>query len=140
LLLGAKIAPGLQGAEVEMPLSEDEERILQEIARGFYANDPNSARRIGRTTLPRYLARNCKWAAVGFLAGLAVLLVSFASSWYIGVFGFLVMLASGIVFTQNLRRMGQHGWRQLTRSTKARSLNESLSEAKERFRRRLGGD
>ena len=75
-----------------MPLNENEERILQEIEQRFLAHDPESANRLGSTTLPKYLARNCKWAALGFLAGLVVLLVGFASSWVVGVFGFAVML------------------------------------------------
>ena len=54
-----------------MPLNENEERILNEIEQRFYANDPESARRIGSTTLPKYLARNCKWATLGFVVGLA---------------------------------------------------------------------
>ncbi|MGI8493421.1 MAG: DUF3040 domain-containing protein [Acidimicrobiales bacterium] len=121
-----------------MPLSEDEERILHEIERRFYAHDPHSAKRIESTTLPRYLARNCRWGALGFLVGLVVLLVSFASSWVLGIFGFVMMLGGAVVFTQNLRRMGQHGWRQLTSSEKARQVNEAIGETRRRFRRRFG--
>ncbi|MGH9059249.1 MAG: DUF3040 domain-containing protein [Acidimicrobiales bacterium] len=123
-----------------MPLSEDEQRILHEIERRFYAHDPESARRIESTTLPRYLARNCRWAALGFIAGLVVLVVSFASSWVLGVVGFVVMLASAFVFIQNLRRMGQHGWRQLTQSMKAQRFNEAWADANKRLRRRFGDD
>lgn len=123
-----------------MPLNENEERILHEIEQRFYANDPESAHRIGSTTLPGYLARNCKWAALGFVAGLIVLVVGFASSWIVGGFGFLIMLASAIVLTHNLRRMGQHGLRQLSGAVKARNLNGSIDDAARRFRRRFGGD
>ena len=56
-----------------MPLNEHEDRILQEIEQRFYDHDPESARRIDSTTLPRYLARNCRWALLGFLLGLIVL-------------------------------------------------------------------
>jgi len=125
--------------DFDVPLNENEERILHEIERRFYANDPESARRM-ETTLPRYLARNCKWAALGFLAGLVVLLVGFASSWVVGVFGFMVMLASAIVLTHNLRRMGQHGLQQLSGSMKGRKFNEAIDDAARRFRRRFGGD
>ncbi|MBO0731146.1 MAG: DUF3040 domain-containing protein, partial [Acidimicrobiaceae bacterium] len=90
-----------------MPLSEDEERILHQIEQNFYAHDPQSAKRLRSTTLPRYLARNCRWAALGFLVGLIVLLASFASNWIVGIFGFVIMLGSAVVFTENLRRMGQ---------------------------------
>ena len=123
-----------------MPLNENEERILHEIEQRFLANDPDSARRLGSTTLPKYLARNCKWAALGFLAGLVVLLVGFASSWVVGVFGFVIMLVSAIVLTHNLRRMGQHGIQQLSASMRGRKFNEAVDDATRRLRRRFGGD
>ena len=120
-----------------MPLSEGEERILHEIEQRFYAHDPESARRIESTTLTRYLARNCRWSALGFIAGLIVLMVSFASSWVLGVFGFLLMLGSAIVFVQNLRRMGEHGIRQLREAVKAGNA-AGWGDVTRRFRR--GGD
>lgn len=123
-----------------MALNENEERILHEIEQRFYAHDPESARRIGSTTLPKYLARNCRWAALGFLAGLIVLLVGFASSWIVGIFGFVVMLASAIILTHNLRLMGRHGLRQLAASMRARNFNESVDDALRRLRRRFGHD
>lgn len=120
-----------------MPLSEDEQRILQQIEQRFYAQDPQSARRIGSTTLPRYLAGNLRWSTLGFLLGLAVLLFSFATSWVLAVFGFAIMLASAIVFVHNLRRMGRHGWDQLTRSVEARRVGESFADARQRLRKRF---
>jgi hypothetical protein len=123
-----------------MPLSEDEKRILNEIEQGFYKRDPQSAKRISGTTLPRYLARNCRWAFLGFLAGLVILLVSFASSWVLGVVGFVVMTAAAIVFVQNLRRMGRHRWQELTANLNERSLSERYAEMARRLRRRLGDD
>ena len=121
-----------------MPLSEDEERILRQMEQGFYDQDPQSARRIGSTTLPRYLAGNLRWSALGFILGLAVLLASFATSWVLAVFGFAIMLASAVWFTQNLRRMGRHGWNQLSKSLKARDLGASLEDTRRRLRRRFG--
>jgi hypothetical protein len=123
-----------------VPLSEDEQRILQQMEQGFYAQDPQSARRIGSTTLPRYLAGNLRWATLGFVLGLAILLASFATSWVLAVFGFAIMLASAVWFTQNLRRMSRHGWEQLTKSIKARNLGESLDDTRRRLRRRFGED
>ncbi len=121
-----------------MPLNEDEERILAEIERQFHASDPDSARRIGSTTLQRYLARNCKWAAVGFVAGLVILLAAFASSWILGIFGFLVMVASAVVLIQNLHKMSRLGLEQMSRSMSARSLNQAVEDFSRRLRRRLG--
>ncbi len=121
-----------------MPLNEDEERILAEIERQFHASDPDSARRIGSTTLQRYLARNCKWAAVGFVAGLIILLAAFASSWILGIFGFLVMVASAVVLIQNLHKMSRLGLEQMGRSMSARNLNQAVEDFSRRLRRRLG--
>jgi hypothetical protein len=123
-----------------VPLNENEERILQEIERQFHANDPDSARRIGSTSLPRYLARNCKWAALGLLTGLAILLVSFSSSWVLGGFGFLVMVVSAVVLIQNLHRMGRFGIQQMTASVSGRSFSEAIEDAARRIRRRFSND
>lgn len=123
-----------------MPLSEEEQRKLREIEQRYYAHDPKSAERIGHTTLPRYLARNCAWAALGFVLGIVVLLVSFAFSWVLAIIGFLIMVASALWFTQNLRKMGAHGWRQLNQSLQSSDFNERIEETRKRFRRRLDDD
>jgi len=116
-------------------LNEDEERILQEIERQFHADDPESARRIGSTTLPRYLARNCRWAALGFVIGLLILVVAFASSWIIGIFGFLIMVASAVILIQNIRKMSKLGLEQVTRSISGYRLDDAARRFRGRFRK-----
>ena len=123
-----------------MPLSEDEQRILHEIERRFYEHDPEYAKSIESTTLYRALGRNCKWAALGFLGGLVILLVSFASNLYLGAFGFGVMLVSAIIFTQNLRKMGRAGWQQMTEQMRIRSVNDILGDTRRRLRDRFKRD
>ena len=123
-----------------MPLNEDEQRILQEIERQFHADDPESARRISSTTLPRYLARNCRWSGLGFVVGLVILVVAFASSWIIGVFGFLIMVASAVVLIQNVRKMSRLGLQQVTKSMGRQSLTETMDEAARRLRGRFHRD
>ena len=49
-----------------MPLSEDEQRILDEIERSFYKHDPAFARNVSTATLTRQAGRNCKLAALVF--------------------------------------------------------------------------
>jgi Protein of unknown function (DUF3040) len=134
--MGAQPAGG--EGQSQVPLSEDEQRILQEIEQRFYAHDPDSARRFSSTTLTKYLARNCKWAAVTFLVGFVVLVVSFATSLFLGLFGFVIMLTGAVFFIKNLRRMGQHGWQQLGQSLRNRHVGENIEDAKRRLRRRLG--
>ena len=55
-----------------MPLSEDEERILQEIAQRFYEDDPSFAREVSETTLYRHTVRRMKWSVVGLVDGMRI--------------------------------------------------------------------
>lgn len=123
-----------------MPLSEDEQRILHQIEQQFYESDPAFARGVGKTTLYRHAGRNLKWAALGFVCGFAVLIVSFASSLVLGFAGFLVMLGSAVVFERNLRKMGRAGWRQMSDTMRTHNLREAVGDAGKRIRKRFKRD
>ena len=123
-----------------MPLSEEEQRILSEIERRFYASDPKTAHQLSTTTLYKHAGRNCKWAAVGFVAGLALLLVSFASSLILGALGFLIMLGSAFVFERNLRKMGRAGWHQWTQTMRTNGVRERMGSVGDRVRDRFKRD
>ena len=127
---------------VEVPLSEDEQKVLSEIERQFYESDPAFAREVGSTTLYSHAGRNLKWAGLGFVAGLVIMLVSFASSIFLGVSGFVVMLGSAVVFERNLRKMGKAGWHSVSRSMRAGGLRTYVSDAgrrvRDRFRKNQG--
>ena len=120
-----------------VPLSEDEQRILHEIEQQFYEHDPDFAREVGSTSLYRHAGRNLKWAALGFFAGFALLVASFASSLFLGFVGFLVMLACAFVFWSNLRKMGKAGWHQVSESMRAGNLRDYFGDAGQRIRRRF---
>lgn len=123
-----------------MPLSEDEERILQEIAQRFYEDDPSFAREVSETTLYRHTVRRMKWSVVGLLVG-AVFLVAMLSTSYLYSFGgFLMMLACALVFERNLRKLGKAGLDQLSRSVRANGLREALGGAGQRMRDRFKRD
>jgi hypothetical protein len=121
-----------------VPLSEDEQRILHEIERQFYEQDPAFARQVGSTTVYSHAGRNLKWAAAGFAVGLVVMLFSFATSLVLGVIGFGVMFACAVVFERNLRRMGKAGWSSLT--VPGGGLKSSFGSARQRFRDRFKRD
>jgi hypothetical protein len=123
------------GEETEMPLSEDEQRILQEIEAQFYATDPQLAQQVSETTLYRHAARNIKWAALGFVAGFVVLVLSFASSLLIGFAGFLVMLACAFIVERNVRKLGRAGLDSLTASMKGNRLKNLFGEAGRNLKR-----
>ena len=120
-----------------MPLSEDEQRILQEIEQQFYEHDPHLAREVGSTTLYRHAGRNLKWAAAGFVAGFVLLIFTFASSLLVGFAGFVVMLTCAFIFERNLRKMGRAGWQSMTETMKAGNLREYFGDAGNRLRRRF---
>ena len=63
-----------------MPLSPEEQRILQDIEKSFYEHDPQFSRKVSETTIYRVGGRNLKWLALGFVAGLVLLLWSFTQS------------------------------------------------------------
>ena len=126
--------------EVGVPLSEDEQRILQEIEQQLYESDPDYANKVGSTTLYRHAGRNLKWSALGFIAGFALLIASFASSLVLGFAGFLVMLACAFVFERNLRKMGRAGWQQVTESMRAGHLRDYFGDAGKRLRDRFRRD
>jgi len=126
-----------QGPSV--PLSEEEQRILHEIERNFYERDPDFARGVSQHTLYRHAGRNCKWAALGFLAGLVILVVSFffAFSLVVGVLGFFLMLGCALVFERNLRKMGKAGWQSATQSVRDRGLPDALGDVRGRMKKRF---
>jgi hypothetical protein len=125
----------------ELPLSEDEERILKDIEREFYESDPAFAREVRETTLYRHAWRNIKLSLVGFVAGLVLLVVALASSYLLAFGGFLVMLGCALVIERNARKMGRAGLDAMTKNVKAgNGLREYLGTSSERMRERFRRD
>lgn len=122
-----------------MPLSEDEQRILQQIEQQFYESDPAFAREVGSTTVFTHAFRNLKWATAGFLVGVVIMIWGLAVWFGIAFGGFLVMLASALVFERNARRLGRAGMEQMTASFRAAGLRDYFGSTgkkmRERFRR-----
>ena len=61
-------------------------------------------------------------------------------SWVVGVFGFVVMLASTVMLIQNVRRIGRRGIEELRQSIGSRSLADAVEDAARRLRQRFGRD
>jgi hypothetical protein len=119
-----------------VPLSEDEQRILQEIEQQFYEHDPHLAREVGSTTLYRHAGRNLKWSVAGFILGLVVV-VAFLQNLLVAFAGFVIMLGCALIFERNLRKMGRAGWQQMTETMRAGNLREYFGDAGNRIRRRF---
>ena len=123
-----------------MPLSEDEQRILDEIERSFYKHDPAFARNVSTATLTRQAGRNCKLAALVFVVGLVILLTEFANMFWLGAIGFLIMLGSALVFATNFRRLSRETFQQAKRNIRLGSLGSTLGDQRRRFRERFKRD
>lgn len=120
-----------------MPLSEEEQRVLKEIERSFYENDPEFAKQVSSKTLYKHAGRNLRWASLGFVGGLVLLVTSFASYLVLGIAGFLAMLFSALIFERNLRAMGKAGLQSISDSMRARGGVSNISDARRRFRQRF---
>jgi Protein of unknown function (DUF3040) len=123
-----------------MPLSEDEQRILQEIEENLTETDPRLVQEVSETTLYRHSARAIKWAAVGLVAGLALLVLTFTQVLLLGVVGFLIMLACLLVIERNVRKLGKAGLDNLTSSVRAGALKNMFGNAGRRWRERWRRD
>lgn len=120
-----------------VPLSEDEQRILQQIEKNFYDSDPAFAREVREKTLYRHAGRNLKWAGGGFLGGLAVLVLSFTSSLFLAFVGFLVMLGCAFVLFENARKVGKAGLQSVSQRTGniSDAFGDRSKKLRERFKR-----
>ncbi len=92
-----------------MPLSDHEQRILEEIERQFQRTDPALATQVENTTVYRDAARHLRYAVAGFVIGLIVMVSTFSWSLPLGLVGFAIMLVSALWFDRHLRRMGRAG-------------------------------
>ena len=89
-----------------MPLSEHEQRQLEQIEQALYAEHPRFARAV-RASDPRvHYRRRVIQAAVGFLVGVGLLVAGVAiKDLWIGVAGFVVMLACSMWALSSYRHM-----------------------------------
>ena len=111
----------------DVPLSEDEQRILSEIEQQLYESDPALAREVGSTTVYSHASRNLRWAVLGFLVGLAVMIFTLTTSFWLAFLGFAIMLAAALYFEQNARRLGRAGLQQLSQSMRGGGLRNIVA-------------
>ena len=99
-----------------MPLSDHEQRLLEQIERALYAEDPKFASSVRATDLRTHYRRRLIRSAIGFVVGLAILLAGVVTQAFylvVGVIGFLVMLGFAL--------LGVSAWRRLTGSRPGRA-------------------
>lgn len=84
-----------------MPLDDKEQRILEEIERQFYEEDPDLARAVKRIERPSRIG--LKLSIVGVLAGLAIVIAYVAVNTWVAVVGFALLVASATSLVNGLR-------------------------------------
>ncbi len=124
-----------------MPLSEHEQRLLEQMERALYAEDPKFASSL-RSSGPKPGARRS--AVVGVLAalaGVAALVAGAATSFVIiGVLGFVLMLVGTVLVIRALRApAADTGGAPAPSKPAAAKKAGFMDKAEERFRKRREG-
>ncbi|MRJ77806.1 DUF3040 domain-containing protein [Aeromicrobium sp. SMF47] len=135
-----------------MPLSDEEARLLHQLEQSLAAEDPDFASTLRGSKLMAHNRRVALLAVLGFIAGIAILFGGAVSKQtWLGVFGFVAMLASAYVFTIAWRRGiggpedqhgtpaggGSRGGRPGRQSKRSGSFVDRMEE---RWQRRRDGD
>ncbi|SMQ15696.1 Protein of unknown function [Streptomyces sp. Ag82_O1-12] len=93
-----------------MPLSEHEQRMLEQMERALYAEDPKFATALEGSGLRTYTRRRVYQAVAGFLVGIALLMAGMvAKQVWLSVVGFLVMLGCAVLAVTGWRKAPKPG-------------------------------
>jgi Protein of unknown function (DUF3040) len=96
-----------------VPLSEHEQRMLEQMERALYAEDPKFATALEGSGLRTYTRRRVYQAVAGFLVGIALLMAGMvAQQIWISVVGFLVMLGCAVLAVTGWRKGPKQGEQQ----------------------------
>jgi len=80
--------------EDPVPLSEEELRLLDQMERALVEEDPKFASTLRGTAMRTSARRRLIIAGFGFALGITLLFVGVLTEWYVGIVGFVLMLAS----------------------------------------------
>jgi hypothetical protein len=116
-----------------MPLSPDEQRILDEIEERLAQEDPRLAEAVSRTSLYTHIARRIRWSLLAFLAGF-LMMMAFPVSLSIAAIGFGVMLAASLVIYRYLKQLGRDQVRAMQQQAGRFSVTGLLARLAGKFR------
>ncbi|MFP1623895.1 DUF3040 domain-containing protein [Streptomyces sp. 5K101] len=124
-----------------MPLSEHEQRMLEQMERALYAEDPKFATALEGSGLRTYTRRRVYQAVAGFLVGIALLMAGMvAQQIWISVVGFLVMLGCAVLAVTGWRKAPKPGEQQAPGGSAGRRQSHPrrsmMNRIEERWQRR----
>ncbi len=100
------IEPLIQTLVEYMPLDDKEQKILADIERQFYDEDPELARAVKKIEKPTRIG--VRLSLVGVVAGLVVVIAYVSTTW-VAVLGFALLVASATALVNALRLRGWSG-------------------------------
>ncbi|MFB7471096.1 DUF3040 domain-containing protein [Kitasatospora sp. NPDC056184] len=121
-----------------MPLSEHEQRLLDQMERALYAEDPKFASALEGTGLRTYTRRRVYLAVGGFVVGIGLLMGGMVvDQIWVSVVGFLVMLGCAVFAVTGWRR-GPAGQAQQSGGAAAASRRKAgmMDRVEQRWQRR----
>lgn len=118
-----------------MPLSEHEQKILEDIERRLQQEDPRFAQQVSHHSLFAMASRRIRIGVLIFAAGFVMLMLFMISLW-IALAGFGVMLLSALFVYNQLRRIA----RNQTAGPGRLSMSDILGKFGQRFRGERGED
>lgn len=123
-----------------MPLSEHEQRLLEQMERAFYEEDPQFASAMQRPRAP--MGRRTALAVIAGLAGIATIVAGLAAQLpLVGVAGFAILLAAGSLVLRPRNAAADPTSGPNASSPSARPAKRSLSQRLEdRWDQRRGED
>jgi len=86
-----------------MSLDDNEQKILEEIERQFYEENPELARAVNRVERPARVG--VRLSLLGVIAGLAIVIAYVSTTW-VAVLGFALLVASATALVNALRARG----------------------------------
>jgi hypothetical protein len=127
-----------------VPLSEHEQRLLDQIERQLYADDPKFASTVRSHDVKSHLTRRVKRYSALLVVGLGALIAgAVIHQVAVGVAGFLVMLVAGFVIARSLQRLSRGETLPKVKERRPRGgpgaapKGSFRERAEERFRRRF---
>lgn len=91
-----------------MALSNEEQRLLDQMEAALAAEDPKLVNALRGTNVRRVHRRRAAVAGVGFFGGLTLLIVGMSTNLVVSVLGFVVMVAAAVVAMYSWQHVG-HG-------------------------------
>ncbi|WP_375431651.1 DUF3040 domain-containing protein [uncultured Friedmanniella sp.] len=89
-----------------MALSDEEQRLLEQMEAALAAEDPKLVNALRGTGVRRVHRRRAAIAGIGFFAGLALLILGISTNLIFSVLGFVVMVAAAVTAIYSWQHVG----------------------------------